>query len=518
MDQYYIFVTLAPTAAFITIVAAIYAWRRRLVPGAVMLMFDLLCVTGWLLTNTMELVSTTPEASILSAKFTYLFITSAPVFWIGFALQYTGKERWLSFPRFIFFWVLPIITFILVQTNEMHHAIWASWNVVSVNNHLQTLRVSSYGSWFWVNVIYSYTLVFMGAILISVQHLRAAEIYRRQSRWLVAGALTPLVFNFIYILNLVAQLQKDYSPLAFAFAGVAFAIGIFRHRLLDIMPIARNTIIENMQEGMLVIDHENRLLDINPVARKLLLPTKDTIIGNPLEKYLPEIKPLLPKDDQASRMREFSIRRNRVLRYFEGKLSVLQDNNNKHLGYLLILQDITERKKLHQEVERLASKDSLTGLHNRRHLLELAQLEIHRSYRYKHSVSLLVIDIDNFKNINDTYGHLVGDQVLVSFAEFLKKTLRNADIIGRFGGDEFVVILPETSAQTAYETATRLCNTIRLSSFDTAKGEVSFTLSIGVSNENDIKKDTDLYTLIERADRALYRAKTLGRNQVLLEK
>ncbi|MBT3337639.1 MAG: diguanylate cyclase [Anaerolineae bacterium] len=518
MDQYYFFVVLAPTAAFITIAAAIYAWRRRLVPGAVMLMLDLLCITGWLLSNTGELIGSTENISLSSVKITYLFITTAPIFWIGFALQYTGKVRWLSFSRFAFFWVFPIITFTLVQTNEWHGMIWDVWKIEAVNDHLQLLKVTLYGPWFWVNVVYSYALMFSGAFLLIQQHIRSAPIYRKQSNWLVAGALAPLIFNYIYITKLIPGLQKDFSPIAFAFSGIAFAIGIFRYDLLDLMPIARNTIVENMQEGMLVIDHKTRLLDINPAARKLLLPTKDSIIGKPIEKYLPEIKPLLPKDDQGSRALEFSLRRNRIIRNFEGKLSILRDRNKKRLGYLLVLQDITERKKLHDEVERLASKDSLTGLHNRRHLLELAQQELHRSYRYKHTISLLVIDIDHFKNINDTYGHLVGDQVLINFANFLQKMLRIVDIIGRFGGDEFVVILPETDFETTIKTANRLCDTIRKTPFATKKGNVFFTLSIGISSENDVKKDTDLYAFLEHADRALYHAKSLGRDQVASEK
>jgi diguanylate cyclase (GGDEF)-like protein/PAS domain S-box-containing protein len=518
MDQYYLFITLAPTAAFITIAAAIYAWRRRLVPGATMLMMDLLCITGWLLSDIGELIAPTVNASLASVKFSYLFIAVSPIFWLGFALQYTGKERWVSFRYFGFFWIFSIITFILAQTNEIHRMIWSTWKVDMVNEHLKMFTAGSYGPWFWVHAIYSYILMFSGAFLIIQQHIRSAPIYRKQSNWLVIGALTPLTFNFIYILRLIPDFQKDFSSLAFAFAGIAFAIGIFRYDLFDLMPIARNTIVENMQEGMLVIDQKGRLLDINPTARKLLLPTKDIIIGNLLEKHLPEIKHLLPKDDQASRVREFSIRRNRVLRNFEGKLSVLRDNNNKRLGYLIILQDITERKKLHQQVERLASKDSLTGLHNRRHLLELAQHEIYRSYRYKHPVSLLIIDIDYFKKINDTYGHLVGDQVLVSFSDYLKKALRNVDIIGRFGGDEFVVILPETGSETAYSTAIRLCNTTRSSPYNTVEGEVRFTLSIGISSEDDVQKDANLYSFIERANRALYRAKSLGRDQVALEK
>ena len=128
------------------------------------------------------------------------------------------------------------------------------------------------------------------------------------------------------------------------------------------------------------------------------------------------------------------------------------------------------------------------------------------------------MDIDHFKIINDTYGHLVGDQVLINFANFLQKMLRIVDIIGRFGGDEFVVILPETDFETTIKTANRLCDTIRKTPFATKKGNVFFTLSIGISSENDVKKDTDLYAFLEHADRALYHAKSLGRDQVASEK
>jgi diguanylate cyclase (GGDEF)-like protein/PAS domain S-box-containing protein len=517
MDQYNLFATLAPPAALITGVSALYAWRRRVVTGALMLMFDLLCVTGWLLTSSAELLSKNPNMVLASAKLTYLFIASAPVFWVGFAMQYTGKVKWLSFPRFLLFWIIPSLTFMFAQTNEMHGLIWESAEVVFVNENLRFLEVPSYGSWFWVHVIYSYILTFLGAILIARQHFVVAEIYKKQSSWLVVGVIFPLIFNFAYILRLLPGLQKDFSSIAYAFAGIAFSIGVFRHGLLDIMPIARNTIFENMKEGMLVVDREGRLIDINGSARKWLIFEEDTLIGNSIQKYIPEIKPFLPKDDQASRVREISIKRDGNVRNFEGTLTSLYDNRNKHLGYLITLQDITERKRLHEEVKRLASKDPLTNLYNRRHLLERAEQEVQRSSRYKHPISLFIIDLDFFKNINDTYGHLTGDQVLIKFSNFLKETLRNVDIVGRFGGDEFVVVLPETGSATAYKTAMRLCENFKHKSFQTEQEDLSFTLSIGISTENNVGKDTDIYDLIERADRALYRAKALGRNQVAVD-
>ena len=517
MDQYYLFVFLAPAAAIITTVAALYAWQRRLIPGAIILMLDLLCVTGWLLSSSFELLSRNPQAVIISAKMTYLFISVAPVLWIGFAFQYTGKEHWLSFPRFLLFWIIPSLTFMFAQTNELHGLIWVDWRVISVNKDLYFLNVPSYGSWFWVHVFYSYILIFLGAFLIGRQYFNAAEIYRQQSRWLIAGVIVPLTFNFAYILRLIPNLQKDFSSLAYAFAGIAFSIGIFRHGLLDIMPIARNMILENMQEGMFVVDQEGRLLDVNPIAQELLLSNKDNIIGVMLEEYLPEIKPLLQKKEQSSRLIEFTLERNGSEKNFEAKMSGLRSKNGKCLGYLIVVLDITERKRLYQEVAILASKDSLTGLNNRRHLLELAQQELDRSYRYQHPVSLLLIDVDNFKNINDSYGHLTGDLVMTVFSDFLKKTLRSVDIIGRFGGDEFMVVLPETSLETALKTGERLCSLIQNEACQTDAGNVKITISVGVSGENTVKKGADIYMLIDQADRALYQAKSLGRNQVTVE-
>lgn len=273
MDQYYLFVILAPIAAVISALTAFYSWRRRLMPGALILYWGLLAITGWLISSTFELIAATDQTTILIAKFSYLFILSSPIFMLGFALQYTGKQEWVSYPRFMLFWILPTITFFLVQTNEIHGLIWSNYSVLPVNQDLHVLRISSYGSWFWIQATYNYSLVIAGAIVIGRQYFQTNILYRKQIGWLILGAVTPLIFNLIYVLHLIPALKKDFSPLAFAFAGLAFAIGIFRHRLLEIMPIARNTIVENMQEGVIVLDLEGRMVDINPVAHHLLFPS-----------------------------------------------------------------------------------------------------------------------------------------------------------------------------------------------------------------------------------------------------
>ncbi len=300
---------MAPIAVIISMITAFYSWRRRLMPGALILSLGLLTITGWLISSTLELIGTTNQATISIAKFSYLFILSTPIFLLGFALQYTGKQKWISYPRFMLFWILPGITFFLVQTNEIHGLIWSSYSVVPVNQNLQVLRISSYGSWFWLQATYNYSLIITGAIVIGNQYFQSNILYRKQMRWLLLGAVTPLIFNLLYILRLIPTLKKDFSPLAFAFASFILAIGIFRNRLLDIMPIARNTIIENMEEGVIVLDTEGRMIDINPVARLLLFPSnpKNTSIGASLADFFPTATPSLAKDDQKNRGFEFSI-------------------------------------------------------------------------------------------------------------------------------------------------------------------------------------------------------------------
>ncbi len=171
--------------------------------------------------------------------------------------------------------------------------------------------------------------------------------------------------------------------------------------------------------------------------------------------------------------------------------------------------DITERKKLELKLQYQANIDYLTEINNRRHFMELAQYELNRSRRYETPVCMLLLDIDFFKKINDTYGHHVGDQVLRHLGNIFKLCLRDSDIMGRIGGEEFAVLLPETESAEALEIAERLAEQIR-----NQKSGFPFqiTASLGVAKW-DIKTD-NMDKLMEKADQALYQAKENGRNKV----
>jgi diguanylate cyclase (GGDEF)-like protein len=171
-----------------------------------------------------------------------------------------------------------------------------------------------------------------------------------------------------------------------------------------------------------------------------------------------------------------------------------------------------DNTRLFQEVQLLAITDPLTGANNRRELYELGEREFARSKRYKHILSAMMVDIDKFKKVNDTYGHTIGDQILIQLTGRVRANIRDIDILGRYGGDEFVILLPETGLESARQVAERLRVAISGTPFQTDAGLISVTASIGVSTFSG--KMRGLETLIDNADVAVYSAKEAGRDQV----
>ena len=180
--------------------------------------------------------------------------------------------------------------------------------------------------------------------------------------------------------------------------------------------------------------------------------------------------------------------------------------------FVAIVQDITERKQLERELRELATSDPLTGIANRRYFLDQLGEEMYRIDRYGGFAALLMLDLDHFKRINDTWGHAAGDQVLRHFTEQVGGRLRETDLIGRLGGEEFAVLLPETTLESAFSLAERIRRRVSEASVSSEKGEIHYTVSIGVTEiaPADAIPDDPLV----RADEALYRAKADGRNRV----
>ena len=175
-----------------------------------------------------------------------------------------------------------------------------------------------------------------------------------------------------------------------------------------------------------------------------------------------------------------------------------------------------ERARLFQEVQSLALTDPLTGLQNRRSLFELGRVEFARAQHMKRSFGCMLLDLDYFKQINDQYGHLIGDQVLQEFAKRCSNSVREIDLVGRYGGEELIILLPETDRKTSMQVAERLRESMACAPIRVFDKEISVTVSIGVATQDE--NTTDLETLIARADQAMYIAKHKGRNRVAMSK
>ncbi len=189
------------------------------------------------------------------------------------------------------------------------------------------------------------------------------------------------------------------------------------------------------------------------------------------------------------------------------KLEATVEERTRHLN-----QEIARRQELEEELRALASVDGLTGIANRRHFLELCEKELSRAQRYNHPLALMMMDVDHFKRVNDTYGHAAGDEVLKQLAATCAANLRGPDILGRLGGEEFAVAMPECGIEAAGHAAERLRQRLAKIEVPSEQGAISFTISIGVIV---LKSGEDLTAALDRADKAMYAAKQGGRNRVV---
>jgi diguanylate cyclase (GGDEF)-like protein len=181
-------------------------------------------------------------------------------------------------------------------------------------------------------------------------------------------------------------------------------------------------------------------------------------------------------------------------------------------------EEIKQKKLLEEELRAIATIDSLTGVYARHQLLEFGENELKRFLRAGHPLCALMLDIDHFKKINDTYGHSVGDSALKYFADVCSDSLRTTDAIGRIGGEEFVIIMPDTVLDDGYEVAERIRRNVEESIFYRDDLSLSFTLTVSIGLYEFTKEDHSFERSLSKADTALYEAKGAGRNHVVIFK
>jgi len=288
--------------------------------------------------------------------------------------------------------------------------------------------------------------------------------------------------------------------------------------------------VANSQDGYCIISAGDAVEYCNEqFADTFSIPAED-VIGMPFEGLLRRAFALKRGINiEADSIDEFiaytrRVRRSRPFRLFEvdftdGRWFLFSEQTNSAGEMLVQIKDITKQKILALDLEQSVDKltklsltDELTRIGNRRALIDSVDMELSRCRRTGASMSLLILDLDFFKKINDTYGHLAGDAALVRVTGIIQKSLRQYDILGRIGGEEFAVFLSNTSVEKSLEIAERIRSSIELNRFNYEGQDIALTVSIGQTTLGCNTLFTELY---DQADQALYKAKTSGRNKVV---
>jgi diguanylate cyclase (GGDEF)-like protein/PAS domain S-box-containing protein len=279
-------------------------------------------------------------------------------------------------------------------------------------------------------------------------------------------------------------------------------------------------LFENMQEVYYRTDANGIVQMIGPGVRNVLGFEPHELLGKAVESFYPQasdrdaIKETLMENGKVSDFPGQAVRKDGRVIDISINSRALYDDSGVFSGVEGTYRDVTQRKIMERELQRLATTDALTEIANRRSFLEQAEQIFKASQRYQTSFTMLMLDLDLFKAINDKYGHLGGDKVLTRFAHTVGLELRDSDVFGRLGGEEFCILLQQAHRDEAINVAERIRQRIQDLSFKDPAGDL-FTLTVSIGVTNNLESDERLANLLERADKALYQAKQTGRNKVI---
>ena len=338
-------------AAIVSLMVAIRAWRRRTTPGALPLFGLALAIAEWSLGYALELASIDLGWQVLWAKIEYLGITLAPLAWAAFALQYAdwrdahGKS-WLTRRTIALFAILPVVTFVLAWTNELHGLIWSR---IAQDTHESFVILDlTHGIFFWLYWVYAYLLLLFGTLVLLWHLFHSSRFYRGQAIPILIGVAVPWVANAVYILGVSPFPHLDLTPFAFALSALVVSWDIFRRNLLDLVPIARDTIIDGLSDSVIVLDLQRRVVDFNPAAQALLGRADSEVIGQPLERLLSARVDWVERYwDMPEVQEEITNGEGDAKHFYELHISPLR-NRGQLTGRIVTLRDITERKRVEQ--------------------------------------------------------------------------------------------------------------------------------------------------------------------------
>ncbi|HZU87044.1 MAG TPA: histidine kinase N-terminal 7TM domain-containing protein, partial [Anaerolineaceae bacterium] len=517
-----------------TLVAIFIAWegwQRRRVPGARYLAYLQIAIAVWALGGVFEAAATGLETKVMWAVFSYPGVAFAPLMYFFFAWDFVQQEPRLKSRTISLLLIMPLITIAMALTNGLHGWLWPEVTMLPDSN----VAIYGHGPYFYFNLLFAYSLMVVASVVLWRFVLRFPPFYAKQALSLTAASVFPILGSILYVSGANPLPGLDWTPVGFGLSGLALVLGIRKYRVLDIAPIPADQLIQNIPDGVLVLDAQSRIVQINLAAQHMLAKTSEMLVGKNAREVLinlplQALKPEMTIPSSIEMLLDWY-----ESRYVDVRITPLSDQRGRSMGRLILLRDVSLRKRSEEELrranERLTSQlarieqlqerlreeavhDPLTGAYNRRYLEQILAQELLVSETQKRAMSVAMLDIDHFKQFNDRMGHKAGDMVLQKLTEVLQLNTRHTDTVCRYGGDEFVVVLPGANAEVASRRAETWRSTFEKTMPTYEDQTFQVTISVGVVEY--MTHGLDAESLLRMADRSLYAAKDAGTNCVVV--
>ena len=347
--QYISYIWPLMASAFTSLSLGIYALlKRRNAKGSTYFILSMLIVTIWSSSNALEMSGTNFYTKLFWANMQYFAYCYSPVTLLALCMQFTGYDKWIQNKKILWIGVIPTIIILLVWTDGLYGLMRYDMQI-DYSGYFPVIT-KKYGPAFFVHAAYSHLLNITGWVLLIRAVFFKNTVYRKQAIALFFGVSLIVIPNILYVLGFSPVKRFDITPLFFGPAGLIIAWGIFRFKLFDLVPLARATVIETMDAGVMVIDLQDRVLDINPAFKKIVRLTTSQIYAGRVEEVCDKIPELaLACIDRSITHTEFSVKTDDFFKVYEVLLSPLTDSKGSPIGRLVVTYEITEKKQAQQE-------------------------------------------------------------------------------------------------------------------------------------------------------------------------
>lgn len=494
-----VFVLTIMLSVVITALMMVYAIAKHTTEKSFFLILLSIVNLFYVFGNLLEITAPTLETAFYGVRVQYMGAPFIVPLTYLFYRDFYGKKR-LTATKLTLLFVIPVLSLLALQSFplvKLHYVdIW-----YSSNGSIASIQHTN-GVIYYLSIALNYSFIFLSLQLILRQIWQGGKLQRRRSLVMLAGWIAPLAAN-VSFLFLNGDHSYDFTPIAYATSMAVFLYSALAHNLLDVLPLARAQVMDGLEDAFIVCDDDFCFLDANLSARRLFPKLATLTPGESME--------LVKGFQKEGEIRMFA---DGEERYYKITATPIL-HGTKNSGICVVFRNATVENRLLENLQHQAAMDALTGLYNRGTFFDIARETLKQGDGKMLAFALLMIDVDHFKQVNDHYGHPCGDVVLKSIADTVKKQFRKGDVVGRYGGEEFAVLLENISAAQAVTAAEKLRQAIENMKIGCRGEPFHITVSIGVAHHPAGAGQT-LESLMTQADGALYLSKSNGRNRISL--